>query len=93
MTLTISRSESGSQPLAICAAGAAAGTGGYKMHEIGDQSCTSPTTDLWMRLGGNFYHVVIVPQPGFDNPVDMNLALSPTLLRVAEAVEARMPKA
>jgi hypothetical protein len=92
LTLTIARTTIGSQPLALCVAGEAAGTGGYKTHKIGDQACISPTTDLWLRIADNFFHVVVVPQPGFDDPVDMNLALTPLLLRVGEGVVSRMPR-
>jgi hypothetical protein len=92
LTVTVARSDNGSQPLALCVAGEAAGTGGYKSHKVGDQACVSPTTDLWMRVAGNFFHVVAVPQPGFDRPVDMNLALTPLLVKVAEAVASRMPR-
>lgn len=82
----------GSQPLAICLAGAANRTAGYKVHEIADVACTNPTSDLWMRIGENFFHVVVVAQPGFPNPVDNSLALSPLILAVARATADRMPK-
>ena len=45
-----------------------------------------------MKVGEHFYQVVVVPQPGFDNPVDANLALSPLILTVAEGAASRMPK-
>ena len=92
LTVTIEHNAGGSQPLAICVAGAGTNSPGYKLQQIADQACLSPTSDLWMRIGENFYHVVLVPQPGFDNPVDMNLALSPMILAVGTAVAGRMPK-
>jgi hypothetical protein len=92
LTVTLEHATSGSQPLAICVAGAAAQTPGYKIHKLGDQACLSPTSDLWMKHGQNYYHVVLVPQPGFDNPVDMNLALSPMILAVGQAAAANLPK-
>jgi hypothetical protein len=92
MTVTVAHHKSGSQPLAICVAGAAQKAAGYKLHRIGDQACLSPTSDLWMRVGEHYYQVVVVPQPGFDNPVDANLALSPIILTVAEGAASRMPK-
>jgi hypothetical protein len=93
MNVTLAHTVSGSQPLAICAAGVTAKAGGYKMEPVGDQACLSPSTDLWMRLGAEFYHVVVVPQPGFASPVEANQALSPLILEVAKAIAARMPKA
>jgi hypothetical protein len=92
LTVTLEHAKTGSQPLAICVAGAAAQTPGYKIQKIGEQACLSPTSDLWMKHGSNFYHVVLVPQPGFDNPVDMNLALSPMILAVGQAAAANLPK-
>jgi hypothetical protein len=92
LTVTLEHAAEGSQPLAICVAGAATKAPGYKLHPIGEQACLSPTSDLWMKHGGHFYHVVLVPQPGFDNPVDMNLALSPMILAVGEAAVANLPK-
>jgi hypothetical protein len=93
MTVTIAHTRTGSQPFSICAAGATARAGGYRTEEIGDQACMSPTTDLWMRIGEHFYHVVVVPQPGFSNPVEASQALSVLILDVARAAAARMPKA
>lgn len=92
MTVTVAHHRNGSQPLAICVAGAAQKAAGYKLQRIGDQACLSPTSDLWMKIGEHYYQVVVVPQPGFDNPVDANLALSPIILTVAEGAASRMPK-
>ena len=92
MTVTVAHHRNGSQPLAICVAGAAQKAAGYKLQQIGDQACLSPTSDLWMKVGEHYYQVVVVPQPGFDNPVDANLALSPIILTVAEGAASRMPK-
>jgi len=92
LNVTLEHAASGSQPLSICVAGAAAKAPGYKLHPIGEQACLSPTSDLWMKHGEHFFHVVLVPQPGFDNPVDMNLALSPMILAVGEAAVANLPK-
>jgi hypothetical protein len=92
LTVTLEHNRQGSQPLAICVAGAAQKAPGYKLQHVGDQSCLSPTTHLWMKHGDNFYHVVLVPQPGFPNPVDMNLALSPMILAVASAAASNLPK-
>jgi hypothetical protein len=92
LTVTLEHNTAGSQPLAICVAGAASKAPGYKLQQIGEQACLSPTSDLWMKHGENFYHVVLVPQPGFDNPVDMNLALSPMILAVGRAAAANIPK-
>ena len=64
----------------------------YSLQPIGEQACLSPTSDLWVKHGAHYYHVVLVPQPGFDNPVDMNLALSPMILAVGEAAVANLPK-
>jgi hypothetical protein len=93
MTVTVAHTRTGSQPFSICAAGATARAGGYRTEEIGDQACLSPTADLWMRIGAQFYHVVVVPQPGFSNPVEASQALSALILDVARAAAARMPKA
>jgi hypothetical protein len=93
LTVTVEHAASGSQPLAICVAGAANNAPGYKIQPVGDQACLSPSSDLWLRLGQQFFHVVLVPQPGFTNPVDMNLALSSTILAVGRAAASRMPKA
>jgi hypothetical protein len=93
MTVTVAHSKSGSQPFSICAAGSTARAGGYRTEQIGDQACLSPTSDLWMRIGADFYHVVVVPQPGFSSPVEANQALSTLILDVARAAAARMPKA
>jgi hypothetical protein len=92
LTVTLEHTPAGSQPLAICVAGAATKAPGYKVHRIGEQACLSPTSDLWLKHGEHYYHVVLVPQPGFDNPVDMNLALSPMILAVGEAAVANLPK-
>jgi hypothetical protein len=92
LTVTLEHNKGGSQPLAICVAGAATKAPGYKVHPIGEQACLSPTSDLWMKHGEHFYHVVLVPQPGFDNPVDMNLALSRMIIAVGEAAVANLPK-
>jgi hypothetical protein len=92
LTVTLEHAASGSQPLAVCVAGAATKTPGYKLHPIGEQACLSPTSDLWLKHGPHYFHVVLVPQPGFDNPVDMNLALSPMILAVGEAAAAHLPK-
>jgi hypothetical protein len=93
MTVTVAHTKTGSQPFSICAAGSTAKAGGYRTEQIGDQACLSPTSDLWMRIGAEFYHVVVVPQPGFSSPVEANQALSPLILDVARAAAARMPKA
>jgi hypothetical protein len=93
MTVTVAHSKTGSQPFAICAAGTTAKAGGYRTEQVGDQACVSPTSDLWMRIGAQYYHVVVVPQPGFNSPVDANQALSDLILDVARAAAARMPKA
>lgn len=93
MTVTVAHSKTGSQPFSICAAGSTARAGGYRTEQIGDQACLSPTSDLWMRIGSHFYHVVVVPQPGFSNPVEASQALSALILDVARAAAARMPKA
>lgn len=92
LTVTVAHSKTGSQPFAICAAGTTAKAGGYRSEQVGDQACVSPTSDLWIRIGAQFYHVVIVPQPGFASPVDANQALSALILAVGQAVAARMPK-
>lgn len=92
MTVTVAHNKNGSQPLALCVAGAAQRADGYKLQRIGDQACLSPTSDLWLRVGDNYFHIVVVPQPGFDNPVDANLALSPIILAVGEGTASRMPK-
>jgi hypothetical protein len=92
ITVTVAHTKSGSQPFAICAAGTTARAGGYRKEDIGDQACVSPTNDLWMRIGEQFYHVVVVPQPGFSNPVEANQALATLITDVARATAARMPK-
>jgi hypothetical protein len=93
LSVTVEHNKIGSQPLAICLAGAATQAPGYKAQHIGDQACLTPTSDLWMKHGENFYHVVLVPQPGFKNPVEMSFALSPMILAVANATASNMPKA
>jgi hypothetical protein len=92
MTVTVARHQDGSQPLAICVAGAAQRADGYRLQKIGDQACITPTSDLWMKVGENYYHVVVVPQPGFGNEVDAALALSPIILTVAEGAASRLPR-
>jgi hypothetical protein len=92
-TVTVAHADQGSQPLAICAAGAGSRNPGYKTHEIGDLACTSPSSDLWMRIGDHFYHVAVVAQPGFQSPVENSLALTPLILAVARAAADRMPRA
>jgi hypothetical protein len=91
MTVTIAHNKNGSQPLALCVAGAAQRADGYKLQQIGDQACLSPTSDLWLRVADNYFQVVVVPQPGFDNPVDMSLAVSPIILEVGKGAASRMP--
>jgi hypothetical protein len=92
MTVTVAHHRDGSQPLAICVAGAAQKAAGYKLQKIGDQACLSPSADLWMKVGDHYFQIVVVPQPGFPNPVDANLALSPIILTVAEGTASRMPR-
>jgi hypothetical protein len=92
MTVTVAHHRNGSQPLAICVAGAAQRAAGYRLQQIGDQACMTPTSDLWMKVGESYYQVVVVPQPGFDNEVDASLALSPIILTVAEGAASRLPK-
>ena len=64
----------------------------HSSEKIGDGACLSPSSDLWLKLGTAFFHVVAVPQPGFRNPVEANSALSPLLLVVAQATADRMPR-
>ena len=52
----------------------------------------TPTSDLWMKVGENYYHVVVVPQPRFVNEVDAALALSPIILTVAEVPHPACPE-
>ena len=92
MTVTVAHMRKGSQPLAICMAGAMTNAAGYESEKIGDQACLSPSSDLWMKIGNEYFHVVVVPQPGFPNPVDAHFALSPVILAVATAAADRMPK-
>lgn len=92
MTVTVAHSLSGSQPYAVCSAGAQTRASGYRSEEIGDGACLSPSSDLWLKLGAAYFHVVAVPQPGFGNPVEANAALSPLLLVVAQATADRMPR-
>jgi hypothetical protein len=92
MTVTVAHTRSGSQPFAICAAGTTAKAGGYRAEDIGDQACVSPSNDLWMRIGNDFYHIVVVPQPGFASPIDASQALADILTDVARATAVRMPK-
>jgi hypothetical protein len=91
MTVTLAHTKGGSQPYAVCAAGAQSRSAGYRAEKIGDGACLSPSTDLWLKLGAEYFHVVAVPQPGFENPVEANVALSPLLLVVAQATADRMP--
>jgi hypothetical protein len=93
MTVTVAHTKSGSQPYSVCSAGAQTKASGYRSEKIGDGVCLSPTSDLWMKIGGNYFHVVVVPQPGFTNPVEFNQALSPLILTVAQGAADRMPKA
>ena len=92
MTVTVAHTTGGSQPYAVCAAGAQSRSAGYRSEKIGDGACLSPSTDLWLKLGSEYFHVVAVPQPGFGNPVEANAALSPLLLVVAQAAADRMPR-
>jgi hypothetical protein len=92
MTVTVAHTTAGSQPYAVCAAGAQSRSAGYRAEKIGDGACLSPSTDLWLKLGSEYFHVVAVPQPGFANPVEANVALSPLLLVVAQATADRMPR-
>ena len=85
--------RSGSQPYAVCSAGAQTKSSGYRSEKIGDGACLSPSSDLWMKIGDHYFHVVVVAQPGFTNPVENSVALSPLLLTVAQATADRMPKA
>jgi hypothetical protein len=91
-TVTVAHSDDGNRPLAICVAGAYSNVGGYKIQQIGDQSCTTPTSDLWLKIGTHYFHVVVVPQPGFSDPIDASFALSPMLLAVGTATAQHMPK-
>jgi hypothetical protein len=93
MTVTVAHSRSGSQPFALCSAGAQTKAAGYRTEKIGDEACLTPTSDLWLKIAANYYHVVAVPQPGFTNPVEASVSLSPLLLTVADGVAQRMPKA
>lgn len=92
MTVTVGHAHNGSQPFAVCSAGAQTKATGYRVEKIGDDACLSPSSDLWLKIGANYYHVVAVPQPGFANPVQANVSLSPLLLTVADGVAQRMPK-
>lgn len=91
-TVTVSHLDGASQPLAICAAGANTKNPGYTLQEFADLACTTPSSDLWMRIGERFFHVVVVAQPGFDDPVARSVAISPVLLVVGRATADRMPK-
>lgn len=93
MTVTVAHAKSGSQPYAVCSAGAQTKSSGYRSEKIGDGACLSPSSDLWMKIGDHYFHVVVVAQPGFTNPVENSVALSPLLLTVAQATADRMPKA
>ncbi len=92
MTVTVAHAKSGSQPYAVCSAGAQTRANGYRSEKIGDGVCLSPSSDLWMKIGTNYFHVVIVPQPGFGNPVEANQALSPLILTVAQGAADRIPR-
>jgi hypothetical protein len=92
MTVTVAHARSGSQPYAVCSAGAQTRAGGYRAEKIADGVCLSPSSDLWMKVGANYFHVVVVPQPGFTNPVEANQALSPLILTVAQGAADRIPK-
>jgi hypothetical protein len=92
MNVTVAHTRSGSQPYSVCSAGAQTRASGYRSEKIGDGACLSPSTDLWLKLGAAYFHVVAVPQPGFGNPVEANAALSPLLLVVAQAAADRMPR-
>ena len=91
-TATVSHLDSASQPLALCAAGANTKNQGYAIQDLGDLACTTPSSDLWMRIGENFFHVVVVAQPGFADPVARSTAISPVLLSLGRATADRMPK-
>jgi hypothetical protein len=91
--VTLAHAQSASQPLAICVAGATARAAGYtKRDDIGDSACISPTADLWLRIGGHYFHVVVVPQPGFTDPLDRLQALAPLTLAVAQSAADRLPR-
>jgi hypothetical protein len=92
LTVTVAHSKSGSQPYSICSAGAQTKASGYRGEKIGDGVCLSPSSDLWMKIADNYFHVVVVPQPGFGNPVEAQQALSPLILTVAQGAADRMPR-
>lgn len=93
LSVTLSRQRSGSQPFAICVAGAGTKTPGYRIEKVGDQACLDPRSNLWMKIAENYYQVVLTPQPGFTDEVEANLALSPMILAVARAAAQRLPRA
>lgn len=92
MTVTVAHATAGSQQFALCSAGAQTKSGGYRTEKIGDGVCLSPSSDLWMKIADHYFHLVVVPQPGFTNPVEASVALSPLLLTFAQATADRMPK-
>lgn len=91
ITVTIAHSRNGSQPLALCIAAAAQRVDGYRIEQVGDQGCLTPSSDLWFRVGDNYFQVAVVAQPGFDNPIDTYFALSPIIRAVGEGAASRMP--
>jgi hypothetical protein len=92
LTVTLGRPINGSQPYAICVAGATNKAPGYKIEKVGDQACLDPSSNLWMKIAENYYQVVLTPQPGFTDPVEANLALGPMILGVARAAADRLPR-
>lgn len=92
LTVVISHMDSGNRPLAICAAGAQTNSGGYELQPFGDQSCMTPTADLWMRVGTHYFHIVVNPQPGFADAVDRAQAIGPIIDAVGSMTADLMPK-
>jgi hypothetical protein len=92
LKVTLGRPRNGSQPYAICVAGAGNKAPGYRIEKVGDQACLDPASNLWMKIAENYYQVVLTPQPGFTDPVEANLALSPMILAVARAASQRLPR-
>lgn len=92
VTVSVSRVKVGGG-LGACMQAATADSSIYRpIPALGDEACLTPTYDLWVRVGTNFYHVASYPQPGWPNTADGDQSMAPLTLAVGRAVADRLPK-
>jgi len=92
ITVSLGLSRSGQQQLDLCLQGAAARAQGYEGVPIGEKACTTPSADLWMRVGTAHYHVVTVAQPGWSDPFESHVRTRTVSMSVANAAAQRLPR-